>query len=83
MADIATAERLSGYFVGGISPFGLKQPLEFVMDSSIMNCQEIVINGGQRGVMLKMTPGDILRVLKCRTAEIGKTNEHRTSNIEF
>jgi Cys-tRNA(Pro)/Cys-tRNA(Cys) deacylase len=85
MADITTAERLSGYFVGGISPFGLKQPFEFVMDRSIMNYQEIFINGGQRGVMLKMAPGDILHVLKCRTAEIGKRMniEHRTSNIEF
>jgi len=72
MADIATAERLSGYFIGGISPFGLKQSLEFVMDRSIMNHREIVVNGGQRGVMLKMAPGDILCVLKCKTAEIGR-----------
>ena len=81
MTDMATAERLSGYFVGGISPFGLKQPHEFVMDPSIMSYQEVVINGGQRGVMLKMAPGDILTVLKCRVAEIGirRTNEHRTS----
>jgi Cys-tRNA(Pro)/Cys-tRNA(Cys) deacylase len=85
MADIATAERLSGYFVGGISPFGLKQSLEFVMDLSIMSYQEVVLNGGQRGVMLKMAPGDIIRVLKCKTAEIGKRMniEHPTSNIEF
>jgi len=72
MADTTLAERLTGYFVGGISPFGLKQPLASVIDSSIMNYQTVIINGGRRGVMLKMAPGDILRVLKCRTAEIGR-----------
>jgi Cys-tRNA(Pro)/Cys-tRNA(Cys) deacylase len=72
MASTAIAERLTGYFVGGISPFGLKQPLESVMDSSIMNHQAVIINGGRRGVMLKMAPGDILHVLKCTTADIGR-----------
>ena len=72
MADAPTAERLTGYFVGGISPFGLKQPLESVIDSPIMNCQTVVINGGRRGVMLKMAPSDILLALKCAVAEIGR-----------
>lgn len=72
MADAIVAERLSGYSVGGISPFGLRQPLMSVMDSSIMKYQAVLINGGQRGVMLKMAPVDILRALNCRTAKIGR-----------
>jgi Cys-tRNA(Pro)/Cys-tRNA(Cys) deacylase len=72
MADTLVAERLSGYFVGGISPFGLRQPLASVMDSSILKHQTVLINGGQRGVMLKMAPVDVLRTLNCRTAAIGK-----------
>lgn len=72
LANTAIAERLSGYLVGGISPFGLKQPLESVMDRPIMNYETVIINGGRRGVMLKMAPGDILGVLKCRVAEIGR-----------
>jgi Cys-tRNA(Pro)/Cys-tRNA(Cys) deacylase len=72
MASTTLAERLTGYLVGGISPFGLKQPMEFVIDSPIMNYKTVVINGGRRGVMLKMAPGDILSALKCKTAEIGR-----------
>jgi len=72
MASTAIAERLTGYLVGGISPFGLKQPLESVMDSSIMNHQEVIINGGRRGLMLKMAPDDILHALKSTTADIGR-----------
>jgi len=72
MASTTLAERLTGYLVGGISPFGLKQPMEFVIDSPIMNYQTVVVNGGRRGVMLKMSPGDILAALKCTLADIGK-----------
>jgi Cys-tRNA(Pro)/Cys-tRNA(Cys) deacylase len=72
LASTTIAERLTGYLVGGISPFGLKQPLESVIDSTIMNYETVVINGGRRGVMLKMAPGDILAALNCIVAEIGK-----------
>ncbi len=68
MVDIQTAERLTGYMVGGISPFGTRQQLETVMESSILDCDKILINAGQRGVMLKMNPRDIVAVLDCRVA---------------
>ena len=72
MAPTDIAERLTGYLVGGISPFGLKQKLECVMDVAIMSYETVLVNGGKRGVMLKMAPGDILAVLKCPVAKVGK-----------
>ncbi len=72
MVDINTAERITGYLVGGISPFGTQQRLETVMESSILNSEKILINAGQRGVMLKMAPGDIVTALDCRTMSISK-----------
>ncbi|UCD80210.1 MAG: aminoacyl-tRNA deacylase [Desulfobacterales bacterium] len=72
MVDIKTAERLTGYLVGGISPFGTQQPLETVMESSILNNEEILINAGQRGVMLKMAPGDIAAALDCKVLSIAR-----------
>ncbi|UCH23370.1 MAG: Cys-tRNA(Pro) deacylase [Deltaproteobacteria bacterium] len=72
MVDAAAAERLTGYLVGGISPFGTKHRLPVVMDKSILNFGQILINAGQRGVMLKMTPNDILNTLNCRVAEIAR-----------
>ena len=70
MVDIKTAERLTGYLVGGISPFGTKQRFWTIMESSILNNEEVLINAGQRGMMLKMAPDDILRVLDCKMASI-------------
>jgi Cys-tRNA(Pro)/Cys-tRNA(Cys) deacylase len=73
MADAATAERLTGYHVGGISPFGTRQPLPVVMDASIMNTEEVLINAGQRGVMLKMKPIDIHAALNCIAADVSQS----------
>ncbi len=72
MVDIKTAERLTGYLVGGISPFGTQQQLGTVMENSILSNGEVLINAGQRGMMLKMAPGDIVKALGCRVTSIAK-----------
>ena len=72
MVDIKTAERLTGYLVGGISPFGTQQRLKTLMEESILANEEILINAGQRGVMLKMAPGDIVAALDCKVMSIAK-----------
>ncbi|MDM8550836.1 aminoacyl-tRNA deacylase [Desulfobacterales bacterium HSG2] len=72
MADTATAERLTGYSVGGISPFGTKQRLPVVMEESLMKFDKVAINAGQRGIMLILSPGDIVKVLRCDVSEIAR-----------
>ena len=72
MVDIKTAERLTGYLVGGISPFGTQQRLKTFMEESILANEEILINAGQRGVMLKMAPGDIVAALGCKVMSIAR-----------
>jgi len=72
MVDIQAAERLTGYQVGGISPFGTQQRLETVMEGSILDNEEVLINAGQRGVMLKMAPGDIVAALDCKILSLAR-----------
>ncbi len=72
MAPPTVAERLTGYKVGGISPFGLTTPLPSVMDSSLLTYDTVLINGGQRGTMLKMSPATIARLLKSAIADIAR-----------
>ena len=72
MAEISTAEKLTGYMVGGISPFGTRKSFPIVMESNIVNYEKIHINAGQRGAMLEMDPADIVRILKCKVADIVK-----------
>ena len=70
MVDAATAERLTGYHVGGISPFGVRQALPVLMDAIILSHEKILINAGQRGTMLKMSPTDIRSGLGCLVADV-------------
>ena len=70
MAEPSDAERLTGYHVGGISPFGIRQRLAAVMDESLMVHAQVLINAGQRGVMVRMAPGDIAAGLNCRLADL-------------
>jgi len=72
MADAATAERITGYRVGGISPFGTRHPLPVVMDRSILDLERVLINAGQRGRMLLMAPADIRDALACEVADLGE-----------
>ncbi len=72
MADAASAERLSGYRVGGISPFGFRQLLPVVMEASLLFYETILINGGGRGIMLNMAPSVIRDALGCRVADIAE-----------
>jgi len=60
MVHTALAERLTGYLVGGISPFGMKQHLPVAMDAGLLTFDQVAINGGKRGLMLIMRPRDIL-----------------------
>jgi len=70
LADVPTAQRLSGYVVGGISPFGTVHKMDAVMETQLLSAGEVLINAGRRGIMLKMAPTDIAAVLQCRVLAI-------------
>jgi Cys-tRNA(Pro) deacylase len=57
------AQRHTGYQVGGTSPFGMKKPLPVFVERSILELPEIYINGGRRGLLVRMQTADLSRVL--------------------
>ena len=70
MADTATAARLTGYLVGGISPFDTKHKLSVLMEKSLLKLEKVLINAGQRGTMLTMSPKDIVKTLNCKVSSM-------------
>jgi Cys-tRNA(Pro)/Cys-tRNA(Cys) deacylase len=70
MTDTDTAERLTGYRVGGISPFGTKKKMPVVLEAGLMDFDNVAINGGQRGLMLIMNPKDIIKATKGAVADL-------------
>ncbi|MDL2400053.1 Cys-tRNA(Pro) deacylase [Rhizobium mayense] len=64
------AERLTGYHVGGISPFGQKKVVPTAIEAQAMTETHVYINGGQRGLQVRLTPQDALAVLKAKAAPL-------------
>jgi Cys-tRNA(Pro) deacylase len=58
-----TAERHSGYMVGGTSPFGLRKPFPVYMEATILDLPKVYINGGKRGFLVGLDPREIVRTL--------------------
>ena len=57
------AQRHTGYQVGGTSPFGTRKAMPVYMERSITEVERIYINGGRRGFLLGLAPGEIVRTL--------------------
>jgi len=62
--DQKTAEKHTGYKVGGVSPFGTKKALPLYMEESIAGLPRILINAGRRGLLAEMSPSELIRVLQ-------------------
>lgn len=62
--DPDTANKHSGYLVGGISPFGFKCEVVVYAEETIFEPERIFINGGKRGFLVSMDPAELDRVLK-------------------
>ena len=72
MADPATAERATGYVVGGISPIGGQRRLPTVVDDGALGSDTIFISGGRRGLELELAPADLVRLTAARLARLAR-----------
>jgi Cys-tRNA(Pro)/Cys-tRNA(Cys) deacylase len=70
MLPPAEAERLTGYHVGGISPFGQKKRARVFIAQSALAHASIIVNGGRRGLQIELAPADLVRVLQAVPAEL-------------
>ena len=58
-----TATRHTGYLVGGTSPFGTRKPLPVYAESTLFDLPHIFINGGRRGLLVKIAPAVLDRIV--------------------
>lgn len=70
LADPSDAERVTGYRVGGISPFGTRRALPVVVEREILRRERILVNAGGRGVMLAIDPSGILALPGARALDL-------------
>lgn len=62
LADPEEVERLTGYVVGGVSPFGRRRRLPLYLDGSAVGRATIFVSAGKRGLQVEVSPDDLLAV---------------------
>ncbi|HWE61359.1 MAG TPA: Cys-tRNA(Pro) deacylase [Chloroflexota bacterium] len=70
LAQPASAERITGYVVGGISPLGQRKLLPTFLDQSALPYQTIYVSAGRRGLDIELAPGDLMRLTKAGAASL-------------
>jgi len=70
MMKPADAERVTGFKVGGISPFGQMRKVPVAIETAALEEAYVFINGGQRGLQVKLAPGDAARILEATVAPV-------------
>ena len=70
MMKPADAERLTGFVVGGISPFGQKKQVPTAIEEAALVHDLVYMNGGQRGLQVRLAPRDVLAAVKAIAAPV-------------
>ena len=70
MMKPADAERLTGFVVGGISPFGQKKLVPTAIEEEALAHAAVYMNGGQRGLQVRLSPRDVMTALKAIAAPV-------------
>ncbi len=71
--DAQTAQKHTGYTVGGISPFGTRARLPVYVERTILALPEIYINGGKRGFLVRINPQDLRHLLPVTEVDVAIT----------
>jgi Cys-tRNA(Pro)/Cys-tRNA(Cys) deacylase len=66
----AQAERVTGYHVGGISPFGQRKRAPVYIEQAALAHPTVIVNGGRRGLQIEIAPADLVRVLDAVATEL-------------
>jgi Cys-tRNA(Pro)/Cys-tRNA(Cys) deacylase len=72
LAEPGTAERRTGYVVGGISPLGQRSRLPLHLDTSALAHATVFVSGGRRGFDIELAPADLLAATAGTTAAIAR-----------
>lgn len=70
MMKPADAERITGFKVGGISPFGQMRKIQTAIEAAALDEPYVFINGGQRGLQVKVDPKQAARILDAKIAPV-------------
>ena len=62
--------KTTGYIHGGCSPVGMKKLFATVIDESALDKERICVSAGRVGHQVELSPQDLMRAVKAKTAHI-------------
>ena len=72
MAEVAAAERATGYVAGGISPVGQKRRHPTVVDATALDHPTVLVSGGRRGLDVELSPADLVAITGAIVDRVGR-----------
>lgn len=75
IASPQDAQRITGYVIGGLSPFGQKRQTKILLCQSALEFEEILVSGGRRGYSVGINPNDLVRATN---ATVGDFLDHKS-----
>ena len=67
--DPQTAQKHTGYLVGGTSPLGTRTKMPVYVERTIFDLPKIYINGGKRGFLVSLNPQVLRSLLPIKEVE--------------
>ena len=71
--DPATVTRVTGYMVGGVSPFGTRTRVRVFAERTVLDLPRLFINGGKRGFLVEITPVQLVTALSPEPVDVAIT----------
>jgi Cys-tRNA(Pro) deacylase len=72
-AEVDAAQRVTGYQVGGISPFGVRTTVPVCAEHTVLTLPSIFLNGGKRGFLVELDPGDLSKAFSVTEVHVAIT----------
>jgi Cys-tRNA(Pro) deacylase len=70
LADHETVEKITGYDVGGVPPFGHRRSADILIDRHVFEQDVIYAGGGSVNALLEISPGELLRVTQATVLDL-------------
>lgn len=65
-------QKETGYVRGGCSPIGIKKDFPIIGDTSILELSDLYINAGTKGLLLKIAPQDLSKIIGIKFFDINQ-----------
>lgn len=69
-ASAEETKEVTGQLIGGVTVFGLPASVPLYIDARVMECEYVIVGGGNRSTKIRIAPEHLLRLQRATVADI-------------